>query len=272
MSCACRKPNVRTNNFRCWRLQAIGYYAAFHGEKSYNGVAILSKTKPADVRASLCDEVADVQARVIAATIGDVRVFSVYAPNGQAVGSPAYDYKLQWYARLRACLTNEFAAGRHVVVAGDFNVAPEDEDVYDPDLWRGAIMCSDGERRAFQELCGQRAGRHAAIASSASRAFSAGGIIGCSRFRRIADCVLMESWRAKCWRSVAPRPELIARCAKARIHPITRRSGRNLIVAGRSMTVALLAAIESRCEGQRPPLTWTMLDEQPRPTRRLSRS
>ena len=82
-------------------LRAIGYYAAFHGEKSYNGVAILSKAKPVEVRASLCDEVDDVQARVIAATIGDVRVFSIYAPNGQAVGSPAYDYKLQWYARLR---------------------------------------------------------------------------------------------------------------------------------------------------------------------------
>ena len=136
-------------------LQAIGYYAAYHGEKSYNGVAVLSKAKPVEVRASLCDEVADVQARVIAATIGDVRVFSVYAPNGQAVGSPAYDYKLQWYARLRSCLTSEFVAGRNVVVAGDFNVAPEDVDVHDPDLWRGAIMCSEGERRAFQELCGK---------------------------------------------------------------------------------------------------------------------
>ena len=136
-------------------LQAIGYYAAYHGEKSYNGVAILSKTKPADLRASLCDEVADVQARVIAATIGDVRVLSIYAPNGQAVGSPAYDYKLQWYARLRACLANELVAGRDVIVAGDFNVAAEDVDVHDPDLWRGAIMCSEGERRAFQEFCGK---------------------------------------------------------------------------------------------------------------------
>ncbi len=136
-------------------LQAIGYHAAYHGEKSYNGVAILSKTKPTDVRASLCDEVADSQARVIAATIGEVRVYSVYAPNGQAVGSPAYDYKLQWYARLRRCLTNEFTAKRDVIVAGDFNVAPEDMDVHDPDLWRGAIMCSEGERSAFQELCGK---------------------------------------------------------------------------------------------------------------------
>src|SRR5438105_44371 len=68
-------------------LQAGGYQAAYHGEKSYNGVAILAKTKPRDVQPSLCDEVVDPQARVIAATIGDIRVFSVYAPNGQAVGS-----------------------------------------------------------------------------------------------------------------------------------------------------------------------------------------
>src|SRR5260370_26246354 len=97
-------------------LQSAGYDSAYHGEKSYNGVAILSKTKLAQVRASLCDEVVDPQARVISATIGNVRVYSVYAPNGQAVGSPAYKYKFEWTARLRDCLTKEkdveFATGR----------------------------------------------------------------------------------------------------------------------------------------------------------------
>src|SRR4051794_25426749 len=78
-------------------LQAVGYHSAFHGQKSYNGVAILSKAEPREVRVALCDEEDDPQARVIASTIGSVRVFSVYAPNGQAVGSPAYDYKLRWY-------------------------------------------------------------------------------------------------------------------------------------------------------------------------------
>ena len=132
-------------------LQAAGYYSAYHGEKSYNGVAILSKIEPREVCASLCDEVVDPQARVIAATIGQLRLYSVYAPNGQAVGSPAYDYKLKWYARLRDCLTKEQNA--ELVVCGDFNVAPEDVDVHDPQLWRGAIMCSEGERSAFQQLC-----------------------------------------------------------------------------------------------------------------------
>jgi exodeoxyribonuclease-3 len=137
-------------------LRSAGYYSVFHGEKSYNGVAILSKVELRDVRLSLCDEVEDPQARVIAATIGDLRVYSIYAPNGQSVGSPAYDYKLKWYKRLRDCLTNELSGGGQLVVAGDFNVAPKDEDVYDPALWHGAIMCSDDERAAFQQLCGAK--------------------------------------------------------------------------------------------------------------------
>ena len=133
-------------------LRGAGYHAAFHGQKSYNGVAILSKIEPRDVRAALCDEEEDPQARVMAATIGDIRVFSVYAPNGQAVGSPAYDYKLKWYERLQICLRDHEAAATDLVVCGDFNVAPRDEDVHDPLLWRGAIMCSDGERAAFNRL------------------------------------------------------------------------------------------------------------------------
>src|SRR5260370_11109879 len=103
-------------------LQAAGYHSAYHGEKSYNGVAILSKTEPRDVRASLCDEVIDLQARGIAAKIDNLRVFSVYAPNGQAVGSPAYEYKLNWYGRLRDCLAKEKDVD--LIVCGDFNVAP----------------------------------------------------------------------------------------------------------------------------------------------------
>jgi len=132
-------------------LQAAGYHSAYHGEKSYNGVAILSKSKLRDMRASLCDEVVDPQARVIAAKIDNLRVYSVYAPNGQALGSPAYEYKLNWYRRLRDCLAKE--GDVDLAVCGDFNVAPEDIDTYDAELWRGAIMCSEGERAAFGQLC-----------------------------------------------------------------------------------------------------------------------
>ena len=136
--------------FPALALQAAGYHSAYHGEKSYNGVAILSKNELHEVRASLCDQVVDSQARVIAATIGQLRVFSVYAPNGQAVASPAYEYKLQWYGRLRDCLTKQKSSD--LAVCGDFNVAPEDIDVYDANLWRGAIMASDDERGAFCSL------------------------------------------------------------------------------------------------------------------------
>jgi exodeoxyribonuclease-3 len=137
-------------------LKTAGYYSVYHGEKSYNGVAILSKLEPRNVRASLCDEVDDSQARVIAATINRIRVYSIYAPNGQAVGSPAFDYKMKWYRRLRDCIRREpgWSEGTlDLAVSGDFNVAPEDVDVHDPALWRGAIMCSDAERAAFTDLC-----------------------------------------------------------------------------------------------------------------------
>src|SRR5881398_1734260 len=138
--------------FPALALQAAGYRSAYHGEKSYNGVAILANSEPRDVRPSLCDEVRDPQARLIAATIGDVRVFCIYAPNGQAVGSPAFQYKLRWFVELRDCIANAKKVFRDVVVCGDFNVAPEDRDVHDPGLWGGAIMCSENERAAFRAL------------------------------------------------------------------------------------------------------------------------
>src|SRR3954447_19581898 len=138
------------DQFPVLALKAAGYHAAYHGEKSYNGVAILSKESLGEVRASLCDELDDTQARVLAATICSVRVYSIYAPNGQAIGSPAYQYKIRWYARLRDCLVRE--KNTKVIVAGDLNVAPADADVHDPELWRGAIMCSEGERAALRNL------------------------------------------------------------------------------------------------------------------------
>src|ERR1051325_4050022 len=123
-------------------LRSAGYHSVYYGQKSYNGVAILSHTSPWDVQSSLCDQVEDSQARVIAATIDQVRVFSIYAPNGQTVGSPAYQYKLKWFERLRDCLRKAGNEVNNLVVCGDFNIAPRDEDVYDPELWRGAIMKS----------------------------------------------------------------------------------------------------------------------------------
>lgn len=139
-------------HFPAATLRDAGYTAVFHGQKSYNGVAILAKEEPREVRMGFSDEVEDTQARIIAATIGDTRVFSIYAPNGQAIGSTAYQYKMEWYRRLTTCLREKEGALERVVVCGDFNVAPADEDVHDPALWQGAIMCSEAERAAFQSL------------------------------------------------------------------------------------------------------------------------
>lgn len=133
-------------------LKGAGYRAVFHGQKSYNGVAILARHELHDREAAMCDAADDPQARVIAATVRGVRVLSIYAPNGQTVGSDAFAYKLQWYDRLRACLLRARELFELVAVAGDFNVAPEDRDVHDPALWAGAIMCSEQERAAFRAL------------------------------------------------------------------------------------------------------------------------
>src|SRR4051812_3726732 len=112
-------------------LNAAGYEAVYHGEKSYNGVAILSKIAPENVVLGLNDGSADAQTRLISATIGGLRIHSVYAPNGQAIGSPAYRYKMEWFERLSARLLQENHGS--AIVAGDFNVAPGDLDVHDPD-------------------------------------------------------------------------------------------------------------------------------------------
>jgi exodeoxyribonuclease III len=141
-------------------LSTAGYHCLFHGQKSYNGVAILCRHELRDREAALCSAGEDPQARVIAATVrastglalNDVRVFCIYAPNGQAVGSPAFQYKLRWFVELRDCIDAAQKTFPNIVVCGDFNVAPEDRDVHDPNLWRGAIMCSDPERAAFRAV------------------------------------------------------------------------------------------------------------------------
>ena len=123
-------------------LAAAGYRAVWHGQKTYNGVAILSRNT------------ADPQARLIAATVDGVRVICAYFPNGQAVGSDKYEYKLRWLAALRDFLAGELARHAELALLGDFNIAPEDRDVYDPVAWRDQILCSPAERAAFARLLG----------------------------------------------------------------------------------------------------------------------
>jgi len=132
-------------------LRAAGYHAVFSGQKTYNGVAILSRTEPRDVQHGI-PGFADELRRVIGATIGNLRVVSIYAPNGQAPGSEKYEYKLRWYGAIASWLEGELKSHPALALLGDFNVAPEDRDVHDPKRWEGQIHVSAPERAAFQSL------------------------------------------------------------------------------------------------------------------------
>ncbi len=132
-------------------IQAAGYHSVFSGQKTYNGVAILSKTPAGEVQHGIPDHDDD-QKRVIAATFGDVRVICVYVPNGQAVDSDKYYYKLGWLDKLRNWLKEELTRNPKLAVLGDYNIAPEDRDVHDPVLWQGNVLVSEAERIHFQNL------------------------------------------------------------------------------------------------------------------------
>lgn len=133
------------------RIETLGYHAAFSGQKTYNGVALLSRHPMADIETEL-PGLEDPQRRVLAATIGPVRVLNLYVPNGKEVGSDKYEYKLKWLEHLVAHARALHAGDRHVLICGDFNIAPEDRDVHDPEAWRGKVLCSEPERAAFRAL------------------------------------------------------------------------------------------------------------------------
>jgi exodeoxyribonuclease-3 len=134
-------------------LEEVGYRAIHNGQKTYNGVAILARSEPADVLRDL-PGFADEQKRVIAATVDGVRLVCAYMPNGQAVGSDKYEYKLKWLAALAEWLREEMARHPQLALLGDFNIAPEDRDVHDPVAWQGQILCSQAEREAFRRFLG----------------------------------------------------------------------------------------------------------------------
>lgn len=140
-------------NFPRAEIEAAGYQAAFSGQKTYNGVAILSKAPLADIQVGI-PGLEDEQRRVLAATVGGVRAVCVYIPNGQSVDSDKYQYKLKWLEALAAWLKAELAQYPRLVVVGDFNIAPEDRDVYDPAAWQDQVLCSEPERAHFRALLG----------------------------------------------------------------------------------------------------------------------
>lgn len=128
-----------------------GYQSVASGQKTYNGVAVISR-KPSADHVTDFPGFEDPQRRILASTIDDVRVVNLYVPNGHSVGSETYEYKLGWLAALRGFLEDELKTHDKLVVLGDFNIAPEDRDVYDAEKWGDDILCSPLEREALGEL------------------------------------------------------------------------------------------------------------------------
>lgn len=140
-----------TENFPTEALQEIGYHSIASGQKTYNGVAVISKSPATDLVTDFPD-LDDPQRRILASTVDDIRIVDLYIPNGSEVGSEKYEYKLNWLKSLRNFLEAEMQRHENVVVLGDFNIAPADADVYDPEKWGDAILCSPPEREALGEL------------------------------------------------------------------------------------------------------------------------
>ena len=139
--------------FPAEELRAAGYCSLHNGQRTYNGVAILTRAPSAEVCRAI-PEFTDDQSRVLAADHEGVRVVSVYVPNGQAVGSDKYEYKLRWMEALARWLEGELARHPRIAVMGDFNVAPEERDVHDPRAWEGHVLFSLPERAALKRLEG----------------------------------------------------------------------------------------------------------------------
>ena len=146
-----QETKLTDDKFPAAEIGAAGYRAVCFGQRTYNGVALLTRTDAGDVVRNIPGH-DDEQARVIAATVAGVRVIGAYFPNGQAPDSDKFVYKLRWIEALRDWVRTELAAHAQLVLMGDFNIAPEDRDVYDPVAWAGQIHCTPEEREHFRQL------------------------------------------------------------------------------------------------------------------------
>jgi len=137
--------------FLAAEFRDLGYYSIANGQKTYNGVAVLARHEPEEPHTDF-PRFEDMQRRILATTVGDVRIVNLYVPNGSEVGSEKYAYKLSWLSALRVYLEDELQRHGKLVVLGDFNIAPRDEDVYDPVAWGDAILCSPAERASLNAV------------------------------------------------------------------------------------------------------------------------
>jgi exodeoxyribonuclease-3 len=150
---ALQETKLTDDRFPADELLEAGYHSVFSGQKTYNGVAILSREPAGDVVSDI-PGLDDPQRRILAATVGDVRVVDLYVVNGSEVGSEKFDYKLHWLDRVTSWLADELGRYENLVVVGDFNITPEDRDVHDPEAWREKILCSTPERDALGRMLG----------------------------------------------------------------------------------------------------------------------
>ena len=148
---ALQETKVVDEQFPQAELSAVGYHAVFAGQKTYNGVAILSKSPATEVISDI-PTLDDPQRRILAATIQGIRVVNLYVVNGSEVGSEKYAYKLDWLTKVTAWLQIQAATYPQLVVLGDFNIAPADADVHNPKTWQGKILCSEPERDALSRI------------------------------------------------------------------------------------------------------------------------
>ena len=148
---ALQETKLTDERFPVDELREAGYHSVFSGQKTYNGVAILSK-EPAHDTVTDIDGLDDPQRRILAATIDDLRIINLYVVNGSEVGSEKYAYKLHWLEQVSRFVAEQMKTFKNVIVLGDFNIAPEDRDVYDPEAWHEKILCSTPERQALQTM------------------------------------------------------------------------------------------------------------------------
>jgi exodeoxyribonuclease-3 len=142
---------LEDQNFPRAEIEAAGYHAAFAGQKTYNGVALLAKAPIGEVTVGN-PLFADEQKRLISGTVDGIRVVCAYMPNGQEVGCDKYDYKLRWLAALADWLSSELQAYPRLALCGDYNIAPDERDVHDPQRWQDCILVSEPERAAFRRF------------------------------------------------------------------------------------------------------------------------
>ena len=150
---ALQETKLTDDRFPADELAEAGYHSVYAGQKTYNGVAILSR-EPAQEVVTDIPGLDDPQRRILAATVGNVRVVDLYVVNGSEVGSEKFDYKLHWLDCVHTWLSQEVRQHENLIVLGDFNIAPDDRDVYDPEAWNEKILCSTPERQALQKILG----------------------------------------------------------------------------------------------------------------------